>query len=77
MEKILLVIKNTEIKLHISDEYMILKTEYEEKVVAYKYIEKLYVHHRITLSEHQILKIKSYFDWQYTVGNGYKVYARF
>lgn len=77
MEKILLVIKNPEIKLHISDEYLILKSQYEEKVVGYQYIEKLYIHHRITLNEHQISKIKSYFNWQYFVGNGYKVYARF
>ena len=77
MEKILLVIKNPEIKFHISDEYLILKTEFEEKVVGYQYIEKLYIHQRITLSDQQISKIKSFFNWQYNVGNGYKVYAIF
>ncbi len=72
-----LIIKEKQIQINANEEYMIIKTPNEERVIAYQHIEKIYVKLYIKIAPSSLQLLQKVFDYQYTVGNGYRVYERF
>lgn len=71
MKKRILILKNSSIKIKIYSEYMIIKSFTHNEVVAFRYIDELYINKNISISLSDIVKLATHFKVYLIDHNGY------
>ena len=70
MNKIILIIKDKNIELKLYKRFFYIKTNYEDKIVSYRYIKALYINKDIEVDFKILLKLASFFEVHYINDKG-------
>lgn len=58
-----IIIRASTVKLHVEMKYLVIKDEEQsDRIIAYRYIQKLYINQHIALSIANALKLASHFE---------------
>lgn len=56
------IIKEAKTKLSIENHHIVIRSIYEDKIIAFRYIKQLYINKRIDISISQCILLANYFD---------------
>jgi len=60
--KRILIIKDSKAKIIVNNDYLVVKSIYEDKIVAFRYISALYINKLADLSISDVINLSKYFD---------------